>query len=45
MKVIDKLIKVYEEKEVKGGKYKTRRNINKKYKKSVKKYKNSYRRR
>jgi hypothetical protein len=41
---ITTLIKVYEE--VKnGGKYKTRRNINKKYKKSVKKYKKSYRRR
>ena len=43
-KVIPKLIEIYKE-EVKGGKYKTRRNINKKYKKSVKKYKNSYRRR
>jgi hypothetical protein len=42
--VIKKLIKVYQPVQT-GGKYKTRRNINKKYKKSVKKYKKSYRRR
>ena len=43
-RLIEKLIRVYQ-KGNNGGKYKTRRNINKKYKKSVKKYKNSYRRR
>jgi len=40
---ITTLKKVYEVQN--GGKYKTRRNINKKYKKSVKKYKKYYRRR
>ena len=43
-KLIEKLIRVYQTGN-NGGKYKTRRNINKKYKKSVKKYKKSYRRR